>query len=103
MKKNRSPISRASVPLISDTVNIKHLDNEVGRQCSKAGGLQNAAGGPDRDGGEDLILLLKERDGGALWRAYNLTAFIHSSTGSLVHTFVSRHDGPVSDYMKSRS
>jgi hypothetical protein len=28
--------------------------------------------------------------GGALWRACNLTAFTHSSTGSVVHTFASR-------------
>ncbi len=32
--------------------------------------------------------------GGALWRACNLTAFIHSSTGPVVHLFASRHEGP---------
>ncbi len=29
-----------------------------------------------------------------LWRACNLTAFIHSSTGSVVHPFASRREGP---------
>ncbi len=28
-----------------------------------------------------------------LWRACNLTAFIHSSTGLVVHPFASRHEG----------
>ncbi len=28
------------------------------------------------------------------WRACNLTAFIHSSTGSVVHLFASSHEGP---------
>ncbi len=32
--------------------------------------------------------------GGALWRACNLTAFKHSSTGPVVHQFDSRHEGP---------
>jgi hypothetical protein len=32
--------------------------------------------------------------GGALCRACNLNAFIHSSTGSEVHTFASQHEGP---------
>jgi hypothetical protein len=32
--------------------------------------------------------------GGALWRACNLTAFIHSSTGPVVHLFASRLEGP---------
>jgi hypothetical protein len=32
--------------------------------------------------------------GGALWRASNLTAFIHSSTGPAVYPFASRHEGP---------
>jgi hypothetical protein len=32
--------------------------------------------------------------GGALWRACNLTAFIHGSTGPVVHPFASRHEGP---------
>jgi hypothetical protein len=32
--------------------------------------------------------------GGALWRAWNLTAFPHSSTGPMVHPFASRHEGP---------
>jgi hypothetical protein len=32
--------------------------------------------------------------GGALWRACNLTAFIHSSTGPVVHPFASCHEGP---------
>ncbi len=32
--------------------------------------------------------------GGALWRACNLTALIHSSTGPVVHLFASRHEGP---------
>jgi hypothetical protein len=32
--------------------------------------------------------------GGALWRACNLTAFIPSSTGPVVHPFASRHEGP---------
>ncbi len=31
--------------------------------------------------------------GRALWRACNLTAFIHSSTGPVVHPFASRHEG----------
>ncbi len=31
--------------------------------------------------------------GGALWRACNLTAFIHSSTGPVVHSFASRPEG----------
>ncbi len=31
---------------------------------------------------------------GALCRACNLTAFIHSSTGPVVHPFASRHEGP---------
>ncbi len=30
---------------------------------------------------------------GALWKACNLTAFIHSSTGPVVHPFDSRHEG----------
>ncbi len=30
-----------------------------------------------------------------LWRACNLTAFVHSSTGPVVHPFASRHEGPV--------
>jgi hypothetical protein len=29
-----------------------------------------------------------------LWRACILTAFIHSSTGPVVHPFASRHEGP---------
>ncbi len=29
-----------------------------------------------------------------LWRACNLTAFIYSSTGPVVHPFASRHEGP---------
>ncbi len=29
-----------------------------------------------------------------LWRACNLTAFIHRSTGPVVHPFASRHEGP---------
>ncbi len=29
-----------------------------------------------------------------LWRACNLTAFIHSSTSPVVHPFASRHEGP---------
>jgi hypothetical protein len=29
-----------------------------------------------------------------LWRACNLTAFIHSSTGPVVDPFASRHEGP---------
>ncbi len=29
-----------------------------------------------------------------LWRACNLTAFIHSSTGPVVHLFASHHEGP---------
>ncbi len=29
-----------------------------------------------------------------LWRACNLTAFIHSSTGPVVHPFASWHEGP---------
>ncbi len=33
-------------------------------------------------------------DWGGLWSACNLTAFIHSSTGPVVHLFVSRHEGP---------
>ncbi len=32
--------------------------------------------------------------GGALSRACNLTALIHSSTGPVVHPFASRHEGP---------
>ncbi len=32
--------------------------------------------------------------GGALWRACNLTAFLHSSTGPMVHPFASCHEGP---------
>ncbi len=32
--------------------------------------------------------------GGALWRACNLTAFITSSTGPVVHPFASGHEGP---------
>ncbi len=32
--------------------------------------------------------------GEALWRACNLTAFIHSSTGPVVHVFASRQEGP---------
>jgi hypothetical protein len=32
--------------------------------------------------------------GGALWRACNLTAFIHSSTGPVVHPVASHHEGP---------
>ncbi len=32
--------------------------------------------------------------GGALWRACNLIAFIHSSTGPVVHPFASHHEGP---------
>jgi hypothetical protein len=32
--------------------------------------------------------------GGALWRACNLTAFTHSSTGLAVHLFASCHEGP---------
>ncbi len=32
--------------------------------------------------------------GGALWRACNLTAFTHSSTGQVVHPFASHHEGP---------
>ncbi len=32
--------------------------------------------------------------GGALLRACNLTAFIHSSTGPVVHLFASRHEEP---------
>ncbi len=32
--------------------------------------------------------------GGALWRACNLTVFIHSSIGPVVHQFASRHEGP---------
>jgi hypothetical protein len=32
--------------------------------------------------------------GGALWRACNLTAFIYSSTGPVVHPFASCHEGP---------
>jgi hypothetical protein len=32
--------------------------------------------------------------GGALWRACNLTAFIHSSTGPVVHPFASCREGP---------
>jgi hypothetical protein len=32
--------------------------------------------------------------GGALWRACNLTAFTHSSTGKVVHPFASHHEGP---------
>jgi hypothetical protein len=32
--------------------------------------------------------------GGALVRAWNLTAFLHSSTGPVVHPFASRHEGP---------
>ncbi len=31
---------------------------------------------------------------GALWRACNLNAFIHSSTSPVVHPFASRHKGP---------
>ncbi len=31
--------------------------------------------------------------GGALWRACNLTAFIHSSTHPVVHLFASHHEG----------
>ncbi len=31
---------------------------------------------------------------GALWRACNLTAVTHSSTGSVVHPFASHHEGP---------
>ncbi len=30
----------------------------------------------------------------SLWRACNLPAFIHSSTGQVVHPFASRHEGP---------
>ncbi len=32
--------------------------------------------------------------GGALWRACNLTAFTHSSTGQVVQLFASHHEGP---------
>jgi hypothetical protein len=32
--------------------------------------------------------------GGAPWRACNLTAFIHSSSGPVVHPFASCHEGP---------
>jgi hypothetical protein len=32
--------------------------------------------------------------GGALWRACNLTAFIHSFTGPMVHLFASHHERP---------
>ncbi len=32
--------------------------------------------------------------GGALWRACNLSAFIHSSTGPVVYPFASCHEGP---------
>jgi hypothetical protein len=32
--------------------------------------------------------------GGALCIAYNLNAFIHSSTGPVVHPFASHHEGP---------
>ncbi len=32
--------------------------------------------------------------GGALWRASNLTAFIHCLTGPVGHPFASRHEGP---------
>ncbi len=32
--------------------------------------------------------------GEALWRACNITAFIHSSTGPVVHLFASHHEGP---------
>ncbi len=30
----------------------------------------------------------------SLWRSCNLIAFIHSSTGPVVHLFASRHEGP---------
>jgi hypothetical protein len=29
-----------------------------------------------------------------LWRACNLTEFVHSSTGPVVYLFASRHEGP---------
>jgi hypothetical protein len=29
-----------------------------------------------------------------MWRACNLTAFIHNSTGPVVHPFASSHEGP---------
>jgi hypothetical protein len=29
-----------------------------------------------------------------VWRPCNLTAFLHSSTGPVVHPFASRHEGP---------
>jgi hypothetical protein len=32
--------------------------------------------------------------GGALWRACNLTAFIHSLSGPVGHPFASHHEGP---------
>jgi hypothetical protein len=32
--------------------------------------------------------------GGALWRAYNLIAFIHILTGPVGHQLASRHEGP---------
>ncbi len=32
--------------------------------------------------------------GGALWRAGNLTAFIHRSTDPVLHPFASHHEGP---------
>jgi hypothetical protein len=37
--------------------------------------------------------------GGALWRAYNLIAFIHSSTFPVVHPFASCHEGSISGYL----
>jgi hypothetical protein len=44
---------------------------------SQINGYQNA---------NELILIL--------WKACNLTAFIHSITGPVVHPFASRHEGP---------
>ncbi len=40
-----------------------------------------------------VFRLLKTNE--SLWRACNLTAFTHSSTGPVVHSFASRHEGPV--------
>ncbi len=48
------------------------------------------AAGPPFDITTDIVSCW----GGALWRACNLTAFTHSSTGPVIHLLASRHEGP---------
>jgi hypothetical protein len=60
-----------------------------------------------RRGGKRRQFLIEKREGNKgkrkkrkrggkkrLWRACNLTSFIHSSTGPVVHPFASRQEGP---------